>query len=258
MLGLARTQATFASLLLNLEGLATLAIAWLVFGENVDRRLLLGAMAIVAGAALLSWGDRGAAIGTGAIYIALACIAWGIDNNLTRKLSSADPVTIAMTKGIAAGTVNVAVAQWRGVSVPAGDALLAAAALGFIAVGVSLVLFVSALRRLGTARTGAYFSIAPFVGAVVAIALLHDPVTWQLLLAGGLMGTGVWLHITERHIHEHEHEPLEHEHAHIHDAHHRHSHEGPVSEPHAHWHRHIPMRHKHTHYPDLHHRHPHG
>jgi drug/metabolite transporter (DMT)-like permease len=257
MLGLARTDATLGSLLLNLEGLATMSIAWLVFHENVDRRLLLGALAILAGAALLSWSGRGFSVDTGAIYIAGACLAWGIDNNLTRKLSSADPVVTAMSKGLAAGTVNVAIALFNGASMPPVTTLLAAAILGFFAVGVSLVLFVLALRHLGTARTGAYFSLAPFIGAVVAIGLLHEPVTVQLLAAGGLMGIGLWLHLAERHEHDHVHVPLEHEHAHTHDEHHRHHHDGPVTEPHSHRHEHEPMRHKHPHYPDLHHRHGH-
>jgi drug/metabolite transporter (DMT)-like permease len=258
MIGLARTAATESALLLNLEGLATMTIAWMVFRENVDRRLLLGAFAILAGAVVLSWSGRGVTIHTGALYIVGACVAWGIDNNLTRKLSAADPVTIALVKGLVAGSMNVLIALGhRAATVPV-PTLLAAAILGFFAIGVSLVLFILALRHLGTARTGAYFSLAPFIGAAVAVVLLHEPVTPQLLVAGGLMGLGLWLHLSERHEHEHLHEPLEHEHAHVHDAHHRHHHDAPVTEPHSHTHRHRPMRHKHVHYPDLHHRHPHG
>jgi drug/metabolite transporter (DMT)-like permease len=258
MLGLARIGATEASLLLNLEGLATMGIAWLVFRENVDRRLLLGAFAILAGGAVLSWDGQGFAISTGALCLAGACLAWGIDNNLTRKLSSADPVVIAMAKGLAAGTVNMAAALAAGARLPAMPILAAAALLGFVAVGVSLVLFVLALRHLGSARTGAYFSLAPFIGAVSAIVLLSEPLTPALMLSAGLMAVGLWLHLAERHEHEHAHEALEHEHAHRHDAHHRHPHDGPVGEPHSHPHRHRPMRHRHPHYPDLHHRHPHG
>jgi drug/metabolite transporter (DMT)-like permease len=258
MLGLARTDATQGALLLNLEGLATMAIAWLVFRENVDRRLLLGALAILAGGVVLSWTGDGFAFSHGAALIAGACLAWGIDNNLTRKLSSVDPVLIAMVKGLVAGLVNSGIALTRGISMPPATIVLAAAVLGFVAVGLSLVLFVLALRHLGSARTGAYFSLAPFLGATVAVVVLHEPVTAQLLLAGGLMGIGLWLHLAERHEHDHVHEPLEHEHAHTHDAHHRHNHDGPVTEPHSHIHRHLPMHHKHPHYPDLHHRHPHG
>jgi ABC-type nickel/cobalt efflux system permease component RcnA len=163
-----------------------------------------------------------------------------------------------MVKGLVAGAVNAAIALINGTPMPPALTTLAAALLGFVAVGLSLVLFVLALRHLGSARTGAYFSLAPFIGAMVAVILLREPVTAQLLLAGGLMGIGLWIHLAERHEHDHEHEPLEHEHAHTHDAHHRHHHDGPVSEPHSHIHRHWPMRHKHPHYPDLHHRHPHG
>jgi drug/metabolite transporter (DMT)-like permease len=258
MLGLNQTSASSGSLLLNLEGLATMGIAWVVFRENVDRRLLLGAAAILAGAVMLSWQGQGIRLDAGGALIAAACLAWGVDNNLTRKLSSADPVLIAMIKGLAAGTVNLLLAFLRGTAMPSSDTISAAALVGFFGVGVSLVLFVLALRHLGAARTGAYFSLAPFIGAVVAVGLLHEPLTMQLVGAGLLMGLGLWLHLAERHDHDHQHEVLEHDHNHMHDEHHQHAHDGPALEPHTHWHRHAPMRHKHVHYPDLHHRHPHG
>lgn len=257
MLGLARTDAASGSLLLNLEGLATMAIAWLVFRENTDRRLLAGAFAILLGAAVLSWEGKGAAFDLGALLIAGACVAWGIDNNLTRKLSSADPVLIAMTKGLAAGLVNCAIAFGRGAGVPSAGMAGAAAMLGLLAIGVSLVMFVLALRHLGTARTGAYFSLAPFIGALIALAL-GEPLTLKLAAAAVLMAIGLWLHLSERHEHEHVHDAMAHEHRHVHDAHHQHSHDGPLTEPHSHWHEHKPMRHKHPHYPDLHHRHSHN
>jgi drug/metabolite transporter (DMT)-like permease len=258
MLGLNQTSASSGSLLLNLEGLATMGIAWLVFRENVDRRLLSGALAIVAGAVVLSWNGQGIRFDAGAGLIAAACMAWGIDNNLTRKLSSADPVLTTMVKGLVAGGVNVGLALLSGSTLPPVAAFGAAALVGFLGVGVSLVLFVLALRHLGTARTGAYFSLAPFIGAVAALVLLNEPLTLQLGLSGALMGLGLWLHLAERHEHDHQHDALEHEHSHVHDEHHRHSHDGPVTQPHSHWHRHEPIRHKHPHYPDLHHRHRHG
>jgi len=258
MLGLARTSATSGSLLLNLEGLATMGIAWVVFRENVDRRLLLGAVSILAGAVALSWRGQGVRVDEGGLLIAAACLAWGIDNNLTRRLSAADPVVIALIKGVAAGGVNLALALLLGARLPSLGAASAALVVGFCGVGLSLVLFILALRHLGSARTGAYFSLAPFLGAVIAIALIHEPITPQLILAGVLMAFGVWLHLTERHAHEHTHEAIEHEHAHVHDDHHRHVHEGTATEPHSHWHRHEPLRHRHAHYPDLHHRHEHS
>jgi drug/metabolite transporter (DMT)-like permease len=258
MLGLARTDAASGSLLLNLEGLFTMGIAWLVFRENVDRRLLLGACAILAGAMVLSWGGDRIELDTGAGFIIASCLAWGIDNNLTRKLSSADPVLTATIKGLAAGTVNTGLAILSGAALPAAGITGAVAIVGFFGIGVSLVLFVLALRHLGTARTGAYFSLAPFIGAVLAIGVMHETLTLNLVLAGLLMGFGLWTHLAERHDHEHEHEWLEHEHRHRHDCHHRHQHEEPVAEPHSHWHHHPPLRHAHPHYPDLHHRHRHG
>lgn len=257
MFGLSLTSAASGSLLLNLEGLATMAIAWLVYRENVDRRLLLGAAAILAGAVLLAWNGEGVRIDLGGALIALACLSWGIDNNLTRRISAADPVEIATIKGLAAGATNIALALWLGASLPSPQTIAAGALVGFLGVGVSLVMFMLGLRHLGTARTGAYFSLAPFIGAAIAILLFGERPTLQFGMAAALMALGLWLHLTERHDHEHEHEALEHEHLHWHDEHHQHAHDGPVTEPHSHRHRHEPMRHKHPHYPDLHHRHDH-
>jgi drug/metabolite transporter (DMT)-like permease len=235
-----------------------MGIAWVVFRENFDRRLLLGAFAILAGAALLSW--QGAAFFQwSGVLIAGACVCWGIDNNLTRKLSSSDPVQIAMLKGLVAGAVNLTLALWHGALLPSAGLVAAVTGLGFLGYGVSLVLFVLGLRYLGTARTGAYFSLAPFVGAVLAVAVLGEPISAQLLVAGGLMGLGLWLHLAEEHEHDHIHEPMEHEHRHRHDAHHQHEHApiDPPGEPHTHWHHHVRLVHRHPHYPDLHHRHGH-
>ena len=259
MFGLARTDASSASLLLNLEGLATMGIAWLVFGENVDRRLLLGAFAILAGAALLST-QGGASLNWGAVLIAAACASWGVDNNLTRKLSAADPVQIAMIKGLVAGAANLALALMLGASLPERSVILAAGVIGFWGYGVSLALFVLGLRYLGTARTGAYFSMAPFIGALLSLALLPEQPTIRLLVAGILMAIGLWAHLSERHDHEHAHEDTEHEHRHTHDEHHRHPHgaDALLTEPHSHLHRHRPLVHRHPHYPDLHHRHGHN
>lgn len=260
--GLALIPASAASLLLNVEALATMAIAWVVFRENVDRRIVAGAMAILAGAVLLAWPTEAptGGFGWGSLPIVLACIAWGIDNNLTRKLSAADPVQIAMIKGLAAGSVNLTLALLAGAPLPAIGTIAGAAAVGFFGYGVSLVLFVLALRELGSARTGAYFSTAPFLGAALALTLFGERLTPQLVVAGVLMGFGVYLHLTERHAHEHAHEPIEHEHRHAHDIHHRHDHaaDDPAGEPHSHRHRHAALVHQHPHFPDLHHRHGHG
>jgi drug/metabolite transporter (DMT)-like permease len=260
MLGLQRTDAATASLLLTLEGVATALLAWFVFHENFDRRIALGMACLVGGALVLSWSGTPSIAGLlGPLAIVGACLAWGIDNNLTRKVSLADPLQIVEIKGLVAGPVNLLIGLSVGGSIPNLSAAALAGAVGFLGYGVSLALFVVALRHLGTARTGAYFSAAPFIGAVAAVALLHDPVTLQLLMAGLLMGLGLWLHLTESHEHDHEHEPTEHAHAHTHDEHHQHTHgrDDPVGEPHTHRHRHIRLRHRHPHMPDMHHGHRH-
>ena len=260
MLGLAATPASTASLLLNLEGVFTALIAWFVVKENFDRRIALGMLAIVAGGAVLSWAGRPeAGVPWGPLAVAGACLCWGIDNNLTRKVSAADPVQIAAAKGLVAGAVTTGIAFAAGATVPEWTAVVGAAGVGFVGYGVSLVCFVLALRHLGTARTGAYFSTAPFVGAAVALLVFREGVSWPLVAAGTLMGLGVWLHLTERHDHEHQHEEMVHDHAHVHDEHHQHEHgpDDPPGEPHTHPHRHPPMRHAHPHYPDSHHRHEH-
>jgi drug/metabolite transporter (DMT)-like permease len=259
ILGLTTTPASSAALLLNLEGLATMGIAWIAFRENVDRRLLLGAAAILTGAVVLSWQGGPTPIGLGGLAIAGACLAWGIDNNLTRKLSGADPVQITIVKGLVAGAVNLGLAMASGAALPSTGIVAAAAAVGFFGYGVSLVLYILGLRHVGAARAGAYFSTAPFIGAAVAVAMFDEPVGARLILAGLLMAVGIYLHLAEVHDHEHAHETLEHEHRHRHDVHHQHEHtaDDPPGEPHTHWHRHTPIIHRHPHYPDLHHRHAH-
>jgi drug/metabolite transporter (DMT)-like permease len=260
--GLTATPAATGSLLLTTESLATMAIAWIVFRENVDRRVFTGAMAILAGAIVLSWpgGANGSlSFGWGSALIVGACLCWGIDNNLTRKLSAADPVQITTIKGIVAGAVNAMLALAHGAHLAGPAPMAAAAAVGFFGYGVSLVLFVLGLRHLGAARTGAYFSTAPFIGAAIALPLFGDPLTWSLLAAAALMAVGVYLHLSETHEHEHEHEPHVHEHRHVHDAHHQHGHgpDDPADEPHTHRHQHARLVHAHPHYPDVHHRHSH-
>lgn len=260
MFGLASMPATGASLLLNAEGVLTAALAWFVFKENFDRRIALGMLSIVAGAVVLSW-PRGSAgySGLGALAVVGACLAWAIDNNLTRKVSLSDASFIAMVKGLAAGSTNLLMAWWLGATWPSAPTLASAAVLGFLSYGASLVLFVVALRHLGTARTGAYFSVAPFFGALLGVLMLGEPVTPVLLAAGALMALGVWLHLTELHGHLHAHDADEHTHEHVHDTHHQHVHaEGTsVGEPHTHRHVHVVISHSHGHFPDAHHRHSH-
>ena len=260
MAGLAVTPAADASLLLNLEGVLTALLAWFVFKENFDRRIALGMVCITGGGVLLSWsGSPSGGVPWGALAIAGACLAWGIDNNFTRKVSASNPIQIAAVKGLVAGVVNLVIALAIGSSFPQAGTLLACGVVGFFGYGLSLTCFVLALRHLGTARTGAYFSLAPFVGAALSLLIFREGFTLVLLAAAALMGVGLWLHLTERHEHEHHHEPQRHEHSHVHDEHHQHEHgpNDPVGEPHSHAHDHAALSHTHPHYPDIHHRHGH-
>lgn len=261
MFGLTRTSGSAASLLLNLEAVLTAVIAWIVFKENAGPRIVLGMLAIVAGGVVLSWsgGQDGPTDWLGPLAIAAGCLCWAIDNNLTRRVSASDALFIAGIKGAMAGIVNTALALSLGAAMPAGPILLGTMTVGLLGYGISLVLFVLALRGLGTARTGAYFSTAPFIGAAVSLVVLGESTSVAFWLAAALMGWGVWLHLTERHEHEHAHEPMEHGHRHEHDEHHQHVHDFDWNgdEPHEHWHCHEEMVHKHPHFPDIHHRHQH-
>jgi drug/metabolite transporter (DMT)-like permease len=259
MFGLSSMPATGASLLLNAEGVFTALLAWFVFKENFDRRIAIGMIAIVAGAVVLSI-PTGAELG--AVWPSLAvlgaCLCWGIDNNLTRKVALTDATWLAAVKGGVAGPVNLGLAFLLGAQLPSLVNVGAAMVVGFFAYGVSLVLFIVAMRHVGTARAGAYFSVAPFFGALLAI-VLGAALTLPLAVAGVLMAIGVWLHLSERHRHDHTHDAVVHDHWHTHDSHHQHAHAEPVAAGirHRHEHTHERITHSHVHYPDAHHRHEH-
>lgn len=199
MLGLTTVTGSAASLLLTLEGVFTALIAWIVFREPFNLRVGLGMVSIVAGAALLSLGGGSgrAAVG-GAFAIAAACLCWAIDNNCTSRISHSDAPALAAVKGLIAGIVNVGLALTTGAAVPPMGSIALSGLIGLFGYGISLVLFVLALRQVGAARTGAYFSTAPFLGAILSLVLLREAWSWPLLAAGLLMALGVWLHLTER------------------------------------------------------------
>jgi len=259
MLALAASSASSVSLLLNLESVFTALLAWFVFRENFDRRLILGMSLIVCGGVILGLRPGETAASWPGLAVAGACLCWALDNNLTRKISAGDSVKIAGVKGLAAGTVNLCAAAAFGAALPAPEIVAAAALVGLLGYGVSLALFVVALRQLGTARTGAYFSTAPFIGAAASFALLGEAPDASFWIAAVLMAVGVALHLTERHRHMHRHEALTHTHPHTHDEHHSHEHDfaWDGNEPHSHTHAHDRLSHSHAHFPDIHHRHSH-
>jgi drug/metabolite transporter (DMT)-like permease len=259
--GLARADAASASLLLNLEVVFTAALAWVVFKEPAGSRVVVGLCAIFAGGAILVWPSRVSFDNLPSLLsIVAACFCWAVDNNLTRKISASDARVLAALKGLVAGTTNTVLAFVLGTSLPEVSHVVVTLGLGFLGYGLSLVLFIVALRQLGTARTGAYYATAPFIGAAVAVLLFGEPATSLFWIAAACMGVGVWLHVTEHHAHEHVHEPLSHAHPHKHDEHHRHEHDFDWDgvEPHFHPHAHGRLRHSHAHFPDIHHRHGHG
>lgn len=258
MYGLVGMPASEASLLLNAEGVFTATLAWFVFKENFDRRIALGMVAIVAGAVVLSWpGEARFSEALPALAILGACLSWGVDNNLTRKVSLTDATWLAAVKGLVAGPMNLLLAFTLGATLPPPANIVGAMVVGLIAYGFSLVLFIVALRHIGTARAGAYFSVAPFFGALLALAL-GEALNTRLVVAGLLMAVGVGLHLTERHGHMHTHDVFTHDHWHSHDEHHPHEHDSLVpKDGHRHPHTHDALTHAHEHYPDTHHRHPH-
>lgn len=227
MLGLASTSAASASLLLNLEGVLTAVLAWIVFKENTDRRVMLGMVLIVLGGLVLSWPGAGTSTSKGVLGATLivgACLCWALDNNLTRQVANSDALFIAGLKGLTAAAVNIGLALALGQSLPPLSVVSPVLLIGFLGYGVSLTLFVVALRHLGAARTGAYFGAAPFMGAAIAVGVFHESTSPLFWIAGLLMGIGIWLHLTEHHEHMHWHGDLQHSHRHYPDAHHRHDH----------------------------------
>jgi len=257
--GLNLTASSSAAMLLNFELVFTSLIAVLVFREHGGGRFWTAAALITAGGLALSWEGGGLNSGWGAALVLCSSFMWGVDNNLTARVSIKDPVALAMIKGLAGGLINGALALYSYGSLPALDWAVLALLLGLASYGVSLVLFILAMRGLGASRAGAFFGAYPFIGAALSVIALGEPVTGRLLTAGGLMLAAFLLLALERHGHRHRHEALDHEHLHVHeDGHHGHSHEGGGAGAHSHPHRHEPAEHVHPHLPDAHHRHDHA
>lgn len=257
--GLSGASASGASLLLNLESVITTLVAAALFREAVGRRVWTAAALMLAAGLALSWQPQAEyKFSLHALAVVGACFCWAFDNNFTRKVSATDPVMLVMIKGLTAGSFNLVLAFALGLRFPATGIFIGALVLGFLSYGVSLVLFIYALRHLGTARTAAHFSTAPFIGAAIAIFALGEPFTVSFGVALALMAAATSLVLTEQHAHEHTHDYMAHSHRHIHDGHHRHAHSGDEGpESHAHRHEHAPLTHAHPHLPDLHHRHKH-
>lgn len=261
LVGLRATPASTASVLLSLEGAFTALIAWRAFHEPIDRRVVTGIGLVVTGGLVLavSSGWSGTHLSWGPFLIVASCACWALDNNLTRQISAGDPVQIVRIKCAAAGLVNLAIAAAVGATRPDATTALGTLSLGAVSYGLSLVLFVLALRHIGSARTGSWFSLAPFTGAGASLLLLHERPPAIAWLAAATTAVGLYLHATERHSHEHLHAATDHEHPHKHDDHHQHQHAAGKDsvDGHLHRHHHERLMHAHPHYPDTHHRHEH-
>jgi drug/metabolite transporter (DMT)-like permease len=261
LIGLSKISGTAASLLLNLEGVATALIAVFVFRESAGRKIWIALGLMTCAGVVLSWDSgQGRFEIAGSLLVALAMACWGLDNNFTRNIADKDPLLIARIKGLVSGTVSLALAIGLGLRLPLDGSLLWGLLLGAFSYGLSLVLYIHALRHLGAFRAGAFFSLAPFIGAVVSLAILPEPARWVLLPGAAFMALGVVLLASENHEHHHRHERLVHTHAHVHgDGHHFHDHPGLLSaaEAHSHEHVHEESDHIHGHWPDIHHRHGH-
>jgi drug/metabolite transporter (DMT)-like permease len=257
--GLARTSAASASILLNLELAATVALAATVFREHLGRRVIAGTVMVTTAGVVLGW-QPGADLSVGALLIAGACVAWGFDNGVTAKIDQLSPEHVVMLKGLIAGSANLVLCVTVGAGLGGIEVndVLAALAIGATGYGMSIVLWVKGARDLGAARGQVIFATAPFIGAVLAWVVLRDPVTGAQVIAGLLAAVGVAVSLESAHDHEHTHHGLSHEHEHDHDhddGHHNHDQDEPVTGRHTHPHRHRPFVHAHPHVPDLHHRH---
>jgi drug/metabolite transporter (DMT)-like permease len=259
MAGLRLITGFAASLLLNLEGVATALIAALLFREHTDRRVWAALAFMTLGAALLAWDPRSGRLslaGPALLVVTGAC--WGLDNNLTRHISDRNPFQIATVKGLVAGSFSLSLGLALGESLPVPRGVVLALLLGALSYGASIALFVKALQGLGASRAGAFFAMGPFVGALASLVVLREWLGWVMLPAAALMAAGTLLIVFERHSHAHAHEPVTHTHEHSHhDAHHGHPHPARTPEPHVHEHTHEAVTHEHAHWPDTHHRHGH-
>jgi len=260
MMGLNLISGFSASLLLNLEGICTAIIAVIIFRENAGRNLWLALLCMTAAGILISWDSAQSKFNIlGPLFIVLSTFCWGIDNNLTRQISEKNPIQITWIKGLVAGLISLSIALALGNSIVFSLNILYALILGALSYGISLVLFIQALKSLGSSRTGVFFSMGPFIGALVSLLIFRNQTEWLMIPAFLFMALGLWLIVVERHTHIHIHASITHNHLHKHDdMHHLHTHPQPIKWAHSHEHVHAELKHVHTHWPDTSHRHIHS
>ena len=259
--GLQRTSGASASLMLTLEALFTAVLAWRLYRESMDARVWAAMALLLAGGVLLILGQGrlGGSQLAGMLAVLVATAAWGLDNTLSRALAERDPGQVVMLKAALGTSVTALLAFGFSEPAPRWGAAAGLLAVGATGYGLSLRFYLLAQRAFGAARTGSVFAFAPFIGAVLALAMGDRSVSAWVGAGGLLMLGGVLLHLMESHGHRHAHAALDHEHAHDHaDGHHQHTHSPLPQGSHSHLHHHEPLEHAHPHVPDAHHQHRHG
>jgi drug/metabolite transporter (DMT)-like permease len=257
--GIRYGTATEVSLLLNFEAVATTILAWMIFHEYVGYRVWIGKILIISASILiLLSGNDEVGLSLPGLSVLAACILWGIDNNLTRELESLPASLLASMKGLVAGMFNIMLAFFLFPGPVTAYQVSGTLVIGALSYGVSLVLFVHALREIGSARTSTWFASGPFIGALLSVLVLGERPPGEYWISALVMFAGMFLLYGEAHRHRHVHKQLDHSHSHVHDEHHRHDHKAAgEKEPHDHYHMHESMAHSHVHWPDIHHRHRH-
>lgn len=259
MIGLTMTTSANAALLNNFEIVATSIIALVIFKEAIGKRLWFSIGLITLSSIILTVEDfSNLSFSMGSIFVLLACLSWGFENNCTRKLSLKDPLQVVIIKGLASGLGSLIIAvlakeiHWN------TTYILFSLLLGFFAYGLSIFFYVNAQRHLGAGRTSTYYAIAPFIGVGISFIVLSEPITLSFILAAVVMLLGTYFAVVEKHEHRHAHTAVEHEHRHNHsDGHHDHCHDDGTDGEHTHVHFHQNTIHVHPHTPDIHHIHEH-
>jgi len=259
MSGLLLSSPANVSLLNNFEIVATSLIALFIFKEMIGKRMWLAITLITISTIILSFDDiQHFSLSIGSLFVLVACLSWGFENNCTRMLSLKNPLEIVVVKGFGSGIGSLAIAIFTKAYIANVGYILFALLLGFFSYGLSVYLYILAQRDIGAARTSAYYAFAPFIGVILSFIIFKQSITISFMIALIVMAIGTYFATSEKHIHLHKHTPMEHDHRHSHDdGHHNHTHDFPVGE-HSHLHRHEAMEHMHTHLPDLHHTHKHS
>jgi drug/metabolite transporter (DMT)-like permease len=256
LLGLRSATAGSVSLLLNVEVAATVLLGTLVFGEALGARGWFGVGGVVAAGTMLSWGGGWPGV-LSALFVAAACTCWGLDNNFTAHIDTMSPSETTLWKTAIAGTTNLLIGVALAPITAPATTIAVALGVGAVCYGVSIALYITAAHERGAIRAQSIFAAAPFVGAILSWAVLHEPIEGVQVVAAVFFVGALALLTFDRHSHAHAHEPLSHTHSHRHDdGHHDHDHvDRPAEGRHTHWHDHGATAHAHPHVADLHHRH---